>query len=156
MTLSTQTLSSRRATTPGPFMANGSRISQQIGDFIPELFMLINPATNTVESVVSKYNLRNISYRDLQSMAKELHDKGALKSYEYLDFLPPSSEFAFATGIPEHDLHHPIDYLSMIEERIEITQTYFPDLSTEYWERQFDLLTRFVQQPLQTQVLANE
>jgi hypothetical protein len=98
-----------------------------------------------VQSIVNKYNLRNISYTDLEQMSKDLRDAGALQPSEFLDFLPPSPEFAMLDGTANPDWNRPMDYIGMIEDQIEFSKATFPGLSTEYHERQLALKMQFSQ-----------
>jgi hypothetical protein len=99
----------------------------------------------TVEGIVSKYNLRNISYSDLEAMTKALMKVGAIKESEYLDFLPPSNEYASINGTRNADWNAPTDYIGKLEDAISFAKTYTPFLSTEYLEKQLALKMRFAQ-----------
>ena len=72
---------------------NSSDTAKASSDFSGKLQSVVNKqsidAGKATESIVEKYDLRNISYGDLQTMAKELLEVGALKESQYLDFLPP-------------------------------------------------------------------
>jgi hypothetical protein len=71
-----------------------------------------------LSAIVDKYNLRNIRYTDLQAMAHELIGTGALKNSEYLDFLPPSSEFAMLDGSRNPEWNTPMDYIGELEQKL--------------------------------------
>lgn len=100
---------------------------------------------DTVDGIVSKYNLRNISYSDLEAMTKALMKVGAIKESEYLDFLPPSTEYASINGARNADWNAPADYIGKLEDAISFAKTYTPFLSTEYLEKQLALKMRFAQ-----------
>ena len=99
--------------------------------------------STTVEEVVKKYNLRNISYTDLQKMTKELLDVGAIKQSEFLDFLPPSSEFAKVDGGQDENWNKPSDYIALIENQIAFMKENCPGDSIKYLSYELDLKKRF-------------
>lgn len=91
-----------------------------------------------------RYNLRCISYSDLQAMTHELLESGELKAHEFLDFLPPSTEFASINGTRNADWDAPRDYVGMLEDQIKYQKAYFPGESVKHLEYQLSLKMRFV------------
>lgn len=69
-------------------------------------------------AVMSRYDLRNISYSDLVTMAGELRDVGALKKEDYLDFIGPSPEYGSLTGERVADWNASKDYVAMREQQV--------------------------------------
>jgi len=126
---------------------NSSGTAKVSSDFSGKLQSVVNKqsidAGKATASIVEKYDLRNISYVDLQKMAKELLDVGALKESQYLDFLPPSEEFASLDGSINLDWNQPKDYIKIIEDQIAFTKQYQPHLSTKFLEYQLELKQRF-------------
>jgi len=126
---------------------NSSGTAKFNSDFSGKLQSVVNKqsidAGKATASIVEKYDLRNISYVDLQTMAKELLEVGALKESQYLDFLPPSEEFASLDGSINLDWNQPKDYIKIIEDQIAFTKQYQPHLSTKFLEYQLELKQRF-------------
>jgi hypothetical protein len=69
-------------------------------------------------SVMSQYDLRNISYTDLVRMADELKGVGALRQEDYLDFIGPSPEHASLTGEVVSGWNLPQDYVALHEQQL--------------------------------------
>jgi hypothetical protein len=82
----------------------------------------IAPGGATARQVMSRYDLRNITYTDLVKMAGELRDAGALKESDYLDFIGPSPEFASIDGQRATDWNKAGDYVGMHEQRLSFMQ----------------------------------
>lgn len=100
-----------------------------------------------VAEIVERYNLRNISYTDLQSMTKELMDAGALQPSQMIDFLPPSMEYASLDGSRNANWNAPKDYIGLVEKQIAAQENgFFTDARTlKYLKSQLELLQRFEQ-----------
>ncbi len=98
-----------------------------------------------VAEIVDRYNLRNISYTDLQTMTKELMAAGALKESEMLDFLPPSTEYSSLDGSRNVNWNAPKDYIGLVEQQINAQENGFAtDASTlKYLKYQLELMQRF-------------
>lgn len=128
---------------------NSLGIAKPNFDFSGKIQSVVNKqsidAARATESIVEKYNLRNISYSDLQTMTKDLLEVGALKESQYLDFLPPSEEFASLDGSRILDWNQPKDYIKIIEDQIAFTKRYLPNQSTKFLEYQLELKQRFSQ-----------
>lgn len=95
--------------------------------------------------IVDRYNLRNISYTDLQAMTRELMAAGALKESEMLDYLPPSTEYSSLDGSRNVDWNAPKDYIKLVEQQINAQENGFAtDASTlKYLKYQLELMQRF-------------
>lgn len=77
----------------------------------------------SVTEIMSRYNLRDISYTSLVQMAGELRNAGALQEKDYLDFIGPSPEFS---SIPEQrvpDWNRKQDYVGLHEQRLGFLQS---------------------------------
>ena len=100
-----------------------------------------------VADIVDRYNLRNISYTDLQAMTKELMGAGALKETEMLDFLPPSMEYASIDGSRNADWNAPKDYIGLIEQQIYAQEHGFAtdERTLKHLKYQLELIQRFEQ-----------
>lgn len=104
-----------------------------------------NTHSEAVKSIVNKYNLRAISYTDLESMTQELMEAGTLSKSDFLDFLPPSEEFASIDGSININWNESKDYVKSLEDSISFMKNYFPGMSTEHLEKQLNLKLQFTQ-----------
>lgn len=75
-----------------------------------------------ITEIMSRYNLRNISYTSLVKMAGELRDAGALQEKDYLDFIGPSPEFSSISGERVPDWNREQDYVGVHEQRLSFLQ----------------------------------
>lgn len=77
----------------------------------------------SAKQVMSRYDLRNISYTELVKMADELRNAGALKESDYLDFIGPSPEFSSIDGQRVADWNKARDYVGMHEQNLSFMQS---------------------------------
>lgn len=77
----------------------------------------------SVTEIMSRYNLRDISYTSLVQMAGELRDTGALQEKDYLDFIGPSPEFSSISGERVPDWSRKQDYVGLHEQRLGFLQS---------------------------------
>jgi hypothetical protein len=68
--------------------------------------------------IMSRYDLRNISYTNLVKMAGELRGSGVLQEKDYLDFIGPSPEFASISGDRVPGWNDPQDYVARHEQQL--------------------------------------
>lgn len=73
---------------------------------------------SSAREVMSRYDLRKISYTDLVAMADELRGVGALREEDYLDFIGPSPEHASLTEEAVANWNAPADYVAMREQEV--------------------------------------
>ncbi len=90
----------------------------QISDLGRSLLNADGGNGGSASAVMSRFDLRNISYTDLVKMAGELRDAGALKREDYLDFIGPSPEFGSLSGEAVAGWNEPRDYLAMREQSL--------------------------------------
>ena len=77
-------------------------------------------SVNDKSAIVAHYNLRNISHTDLQKMAQELVDVGAVKQSEKADFVLPYVNRCNLDGSPNPDWDAPMDYIELAEQALAI------------------------------------
>ena len=86
----------------------------------------VSSASSSVDAsakeIMSRYNVRNISYTDLVKMAGELRESGSLPENDYLDFIGPSPEFASITEDRNPYWNAPQDYIAKHEQHVAFMQ----------------------------------
>lgn len=69
--------------------------------------------------IMSRNDVRNISYNELTRMSGELRDSGVITDEDWLNMTaPPTADFSAITGQPEPDFDQKIDYIDMYEKRV--------------------------------------
>lgn len=74
---------------------------------------------DAARSVMTRYDLHNISYNELVQLAGELKGIGALKEEDYLDFIGPSPEWATLNEQRDITWSSKVDYVSFHEQQVE-------------------------------------
>jgi len=108
------------------------------------------PSTNvhlsdftSAREIMSKYDVRSISFNDTKKMATELYQKGHLKEIEYMQLTKPPGDFSEITGQPKPDLNEPHDLIKTYENKISFQRARgAEEKSIEYNEKMLSLLRK--------------